>query len=1280
MCGYQFFKIKFIFLLSFVFSSCSFFNEPVKEFFKEYTETAAIEKIEYSVPTRVDKDGNICISSDEDLSCFLYMRNPQVYDVALKYLLKDAAAEKRLNGTSFKYIVSFANSTIDQNSEDRNLGSLRFTRQFLESCEKSADINDRKLSGEIFVYHPKTGRDFKSFPVELNVNSPPPSIENPLLQLTAESGGKYVLCFYMPVLTDTVHAADTKTFVFNGSRRYFKNDPAAMYVSPDFSSQDPEFMTTYSGTLFPLESGGVQFDAEAPSGYRVFYYNTGVDFTEREVYYDISIIDDAGFENRIGVSNWPYKLSAPQINITEGSTVSAGEDSGTFALRISHSGIAASNTKSKPCGDVEVVYTVTKEGTPYKSGTIKVSPSSPGGVMLPAGKNYKIKTYAKKNYFIASDNTDVTFNISRSGVYYVSQNGTSTALGTKGDPLRTIQQAINDIDVQIDSFGVLTEGYTINLLTDITPDKSDTFTNETLVNIPKKDMDVKYTFNGVNGVKKIDAQRNAGSKGKILKVKCSDAENKTQIIMNDLILTGCYTDSKGGAVELNDSYDGYFIADFNNVTFEGNTVSGNDFNGGGAIYANGNNNDSSVVTLNKCLLKNNTTLGLANGGAVYATGGCSFHIKNTSIINNNCENKGGAIFYTANLVLEGTTITGNISNKGGAVYIYNPNNTRGATLKISGKNIITENKLSDDSEANIRLGNQYSIRQIISIAGSLAGSKIGISAVIEPAEGDNETANAPTVGHNLVFTTGYSTYNPGVVPSKYFIGDNFTVVSDNGEAALSVGGGSISNEIYEDIKFEIDRASVFYDFPDASWRTINVKAKLGGEEITLSSIKLKLLNKGDLVKESGTSTIVVDRDFLIDDSYVLQVEGVYKGTTYRGNFDISYTKGDTFFSLTAPPTSGSYNIGSVESFVKFGNMVNSGATFDNVELYLHNDIVLPENFVMIGGANQSATNKFHGVLDGNGHSITIRSVASGTTSIFGLVENQGTVIRNIVIEGDVTTSGNFYGLCNYLDSKARIENCINRCNITSTEGHAAGFSGRGNNGAVFINCRNEAAISGKNYVGGLVADCSNAKFDGCVNTGNITAAENYAGGITGNLFGSIVNSVNTGNVQAQNFAGGICGFSNSTSSNGDGIVNCYNSGSVVAAESCAGGILGVAGLNTENTLYHFALVKNCFNCGQVSAGVPSTVYGIIAYINSEIETKGIFNNNYYLTGCVPEGQSGCAGIADSSGKFSASANMDDAITNLNNWVTLNPTFRCSGQGNFTLKQWRLVDGVIDFVE
>lgn len=66
-------------------TSCSFFmdsyNEPVKEFFKEYTESSAIMTYSFDGDYPTNSDGITCLPSGEDLTVTLTMRNPQGYSL-----------------------------------------------------------------------------------------------------------------------------------------------------------------------------------------------------------------------------------------------------------------------------------------------------------------------------------------------------------------------------------------------------------------------------------------------------------------------------------------------------------------------------------------------------------------------------------------------------------------------------------------------------------------------------------------------------------------------------------------------------------------------------------------------------------------------------------------------------------------------------------------------------------------------------------------------------------------------------------------------------------------------------------------------------------------------------------------------------------------------------------------------------------------------------------------------------------------------------------------------
>ena len=75
-------KAALLILLSSVIFSCSFFsdslNEPVKDYFKEYTETASV--IQYEISTTdilKDNEETLCVPSYNDIEIIFYMLNPQ---------------------------------------------------------------------------------------------------------------------------------------------------------------------------------------------------------------------------------------------------------------------------------------------------------------------------------------------------------------------------------------------------------------------------------------------------------------------------------------------------------------------------------------------------------------------------------------------------------------------------------------------------------------------------------------------------------------------------------------------------------------------------------------------------------------------------------------------------------------------------------------------------------------------------------------------------------------------------------------------------------------------------------------------------------------------------------------------------------------------------------------------------------------------------------------------------------------------------------------------------
>lgn len=139
------------------------------------------------------------------------------------------------------------------------------------------------------------------------------------------------------------------------------------------------------------------------------------------------------------------------------------------------------------------------------------------------------------------------------------------------------------------------------------------------------------------------------------------------------------------------------------------------------------------------------------------------------------------------------------------------------------------------------------------------------------------------------------------------------------------------------------------------------------------------------------------------------------------------------------------------------------------------------------------------------------------------------------------------------------------------------------------------------------ATLRNIKLEQTTIINSYTKAENYTGGICGYSLGTIQNCYVNGTIKAQNSvsitteAGGICGLNK-------GIINsCYNNAEVYAKNSSeasgnvyGGGILG----------YNWGSVRNCYNTGAIKAeGRYSRTGGVCGFSGKK---DGIIENCYNI--------------------------------------------------------------------
>lgn len=212
---------------------------------------------------------------------------------------------------------------------------------------------------------------------------------------------------------------------------------------------------------------------------------------------------------------------------------------------------------------------------------------------------------------------------------------------------------------------------------------------------------------------------------------------------------------------------------------------------------------------------------------------------------------------------------------------------------------------------------------------------------------------------------------------------------------------------------------------------------------------------------------------------------------------------------------------------------------------------------------------FSGTFDGNGHTVTLEITAK--TNYVGLFKTLagGAVVKNVITAGSISSKGN---------------------NVGGIAGSADTDAGD----VTIENCKNTAAITGKEEVGGILGRCSGSAHSvtvtGCINTGTINGTNRKVGGICGNLEGTHVirNCYNTGGISVSK--SGIAGILG-RGSKGVLIENCYSVGN-----SGAYALLG-----TTSTTYTACQVKNCYALeGSAQAFVVS---GVNADSASDFKTE-----------------------------------------------------------------------------
>ena len=282
------------------------------------------------------------------------------------------------------------------------------------------------------------------------------------------------------------------------------------------------------------------------------------------------------------------------------------------------------------------------------------------------------------------------------------------------------------------------------------------------------------------------------------------------------------------------------------------------------------------------------------------------------------------------------------------------------------------------------------------------------------------------------------------------------------------------------------------------------------------------------------------------------------------------------FTMTASAAPEGTAINTADEFLAMVS-TPADATEPTAKYYLASDITLPGSYV----------EPFWGILDGNGHTVTI------SAPMFNDFSGE---VKNLTIKGEIFYTDANAGAFTTLSSKAfKATNVTNNANVTvtGTGKWAAGFVAdceKTSDPCIFVNCTNNGNIyidsvakekmRGGGF-GGIIDSCG---FYNCTNNGDIFAKGNIP--ILGGLVGRV----------ALNTPGVLCDA-----------INCVNNGDIVVDEtylvinadgtteaggggSDAGGMFGYIGGGSNVGWYR---VWGCVNTGKIDA--PYRAGGMIGY-------------------------------------------------------------------------------------
>ena len=189
----------------------------------------------------------------------------------------------------------------------------------------------------------------------------------------------------------------------------------------------------------------------------------------------------------------------------------------------------------------------------------------------------------------------------------------------------------------------------------------------------------------------------------------------------------------------------------------------------------------------------------------------------------------------------------------------------------------------------------------------------------------------------------------------------------------------------------------------------------------------------------------------------------------------------------------------------------------------------------------------------------------------------------------VTTYDKYAGLFGWLNSAGTVKNVVME-GVQITNNHSSGFAGGvvGNIWGTIENCSVSGSVNGEVYVGGVVGKQTSGSMTGCSSSATVKGTVNV-GGVAGESWGSMTACYATGNVTLEIYpgkdisGGGVVGFKG-----GNSVLACYATGNVNSKGSSTGNV-HIGGLFG----YKYATAIACYWKNNKEQGIGYNKEGIV---------------------------------------------------------------------------------------